>query len=171
MLFRSADVYVCSAGPTAIPFAGRVDLYYGTCGSVDADGDGLAPFGSPGCAVDDATDCDDTNGGVWERPGEPTALRSGTTKDALAWDAAPPGGSSAAPLYDTLRADSPGGFDSATCLESGGSDTIASDPAAPAPGAAFYYLVRAVNACPGASGEGSLGRGSDGLERSGASCP
>ncbi|HET9482153.1 MAG TPA: hypothetical protein VFP98_10385 [Candidatus Polarisedimenticolia bacterium] len=38
-------------------------------------------------------------------------------------------------------------------------------------GGVFFHLVRAENACPGAAGVGSLGRGSDGTERAGRACP
>ena len=88
---------------------------------------------------------------------------------ALAW--APPediGATSC--VYDTLRSLDPSDFTASTCVESDdGSDTVATDATEPAAGAAFYYLVRAQNACP--SGDGPLGHDSSGGERAGRSCP
>ena len=50
-----------------------------------------------------------------------------------------------------------------------GGDTTTTAAAVPASGAVDFYLVRAVNDCPG--GDGSLGRSSQGAERAGATCP
>jgi hypothetical protein len=72
-----------------------------------------------------------------------------------------------AAFYDVLRAGTPNGFGAATCVETNGSNTTTFDPTVPAVGAVFYYLVRAENAC----GLGTLGRQSNGTERSGISCP
>ena len=66
-----------------------------------------------------------------------------------------------------LRSGDPSDFDTATCLESDDNDLVVVDEDLPTAGQAFYYLVRAVNTC----GEGSLGYGSDGAERTGANCP
>ena len=72
-----------------------------------------------------------------------------------------------AAFYDVVRADTPNGFAAATCVETNGSNGNSLDAANPAAGAAFYYLVRAENAC----GLGTLGRVSNGAERTGVSCP
>jgi len=89
----------------------------------------------------------------------------GTDPTRLTWNAPP---SSAGPLfYDLLRSSSASSFASATCVETDDTDTSANDAALPSQGAAFYYLVRAGNAC----GEGSLGAGSNGVPRSGSTCP
>jgi hypothetical protein len=69
--------------------------------------------------------------------------------------------------FDLVRADAPNAFGSAVCVETNGSDDDSFDPATPAAGAGFYYLVRADNACA----QGSLGRTSAGAARTGVSCP
>jgi hypothetical protein len=72
--------------------------------------------------------------------------------------------------YDVLRAASASDFtDFTVCLESGQLGGHASDPAVPATGAAFHYLVRHLSSCP--SGESSLGADSAGNPRIGRSCP
>jgi hypothetical protein len=72
-----------------------------------------------------------------------------------------------AATYDLVRANAPNAFGSAACVESLGSDDDSYDPAVPAAGAGFYYLVRANNAC----GQGTLGRQASGAARTGVSCP
>ena len=72
-----------------------------------------------------------------------------------------------AAAYDLIRASTPNGFGAATCVETNGSDGDSFEPATPAAGGAFYYLVRAENAC----GQGTLGRQFNGTERTGVSCP
>jgi hypothetical protein len=124
-------------------------------GPIDSDGDGVA----------DAADCAPGDPGAWAVPGEATGLRFPQAGDAtfLAWsppDA--PGGS--AVRYDLLRSVAAGDWLAADCLLTNTTATAASDPALP--GRAFYYLVRAENACGG-----TLGARSDGTPRSGASCP
>lgn len=82
-----------------------------------------------------------------------------------------PGGSVLA--YDTIRSQSSTDFSGGgICVESGdGSDFKALDNGVPSPGGVFYYLVRAVNACPGSSGSGSLGSGTNGSPRVARTCP
>jgi hypothetical protein len=131
---------------------------------VDTDGDG----------VDDATDCDATGAGAWALPGEvenvtlaPLAGPGSATR--LAWpEPAFKGGT--AVQYDVLRSDSPWYFDwgSLVCLETNdAADREAIDASSPAPGATWFYLVRAGNAC----GEGALGATSSGTPRSALTCP
>jgi hypothetical protein len=72
-----------------------------------------------------------------------------------------------ASFYDLVRANTPNGFAAAACSETNGSDGDSFDATVPAPGAGFYYLVRAENAC----GQGTLGRSASGVERTGVSCP
>jgi hypothetical protein len=89
---------------------------------------------------------------------------------SLSWSPpAAPGGTAIG--YDTLRSTSAGSFTGvAACIESGdGSDTSASDVAAPPSKGAFFYLVRAENACP--MGQGTLGTASNGTPRLGRNCP
>jgi hypothetical protein len=139
----------------------------------DADGDahGDPASSQAACAaplgyVADAGDCDDTNGAVWSVPGE---ARSVAFADATSLTWAAPAASGGSPVrYDVLRADAPTGFDvAATCVASDELGVTAVDPAEPSEGAAFYYLLRAQNAC----GQGSLGAGSDGFARFGRACP
>jgi len=71
---------------------------------------------------------------------------------------------------DVLRSADPADFETATvCLETDdGSDAAATDMAAPAAGSVFFYLVRGEYDCH--NGEGSLGAGSDGTQRTGRIC-
>jgi hypothetical protein len=72
-----------------------------------------------------------------------------------------------AATYDLIRADTPNGFATGTCVETKGSSAHSLDSSTPASNAAFYYLVRAANSC----GLGTLGRQRNGTERVGVSCP
>jgi len=99
-----------------------------------------------------------------ESPSEVTNLEL-TDSQTLSWSPSAHAGGQA-PAYDVLRSDS-GDFGSATCIEAGdGSDTLAADGSTPAPGEAYYYLIRAENEC----GVGSLGQESSGAERLAPSC-
>jgi len=73
--------------------------------------------------------------------------------------------------YEAIRSTDPGDFVApAACL--GFADPTqpeCTDASDPAPGTAFYYIVRAKNGCP--RGEGDMGVGSDGRPRAGRSCP
>ena len=93
------------------------------------------------------------------------------TRDDVVWDAPlNPGGTGV--RYDTIRSGDPTDFGlvAATCVESDdGTDTTANDVTVPAPGAAFYYLVRAENNC--LAGLGSLGNATGGGPRTGRNCP
>ncbi len=130
----------------------------------DADGDGVAVEGGACGAVD----CNDDRARAWTRVEEVADVRLGAL-GGITWTAVPTGGAVAGnTVYDTLRADGADGFGAGTCVESNdGKDTTASDASNPFPGSTFFYLVRAQNDC----GEGTLGRASSGVERSGASCP
>lgn len=117
-------------------------------------------------------DCNDVDASVWSIPGEATGLSFLANKIGLTWSPPQaPGGAPASVRYDSLRASSPANFTTATvCLEANdGPNTTSVDAATPAAASAYYYLVRARNACPG--GVGSLGRRSDGTERAGRVCP
>jgi hypothetical protein len=119
-------------------------------------------------------DCDDTNPQVWATPGEVPSLTlapapSGGASTQLTWT--PPGvtGSSAPLAYDLLRAPAPDASSSAICLVTDSSATLAADAEVPPVDTAFFYLVRARNACP--SGVGSLGADSSGTPRLAPDCP
>jgi hypothetical protein len=133
---------------------------YGLGATADADHDGVMVC---------AGDCDDTNGSVWDTPGEVPTLTV-TQPGTLSWgDPQPPGGSSPF-AFDVLRATDPGDFvGTAVCLETAAPAESASDPALPPVDTVFFYLVRAVNACP--SGAGPLGSDSDGVPIAGRTCP
>jgi hypothetical protein len=126
----------------------------------DADGDGRRAC---------ANDCNDANASIWAAPGEVVnALFQSRT--VLAWTApADLGGTSV--VYDVVRSTTPSDFQaSATCVESNdGLDTQAVDSSTPASGTAFYYLVRAENAC--ASGQGPLSPDPELWPRVSRSCP
>ncbi len=136
-------------------------------GDDDADGDGLSSCGG---------DCDDAKGLVWGTPGEVSGVAAdhaggpgGTT--TLSWDAMSEGGDPAGFLYDTIRSGSGDDFTTAAiCVETNsGPGTTATDSSNPALREAFYYLIRAENACP--AGTGSVGFDSAGTPRSARTCP
>jgi hypothetical protein len=114
-------------------------------------------------------DCDDTDGAVWEIPGE--ARNLALTFDRVTfsvhvrWD--PPESGAGAVVYDVLRARVPWEFSTqTTCIESDdGTDTQAVDTTY-WQNSAFYYLVRAQNTC----GAGSIGTAPDGAPRVGRTC-
>ncbi len=69
--------------------------------------------------------------------------------------------------YDTLRSNQADDFTVATCLDANGADNTAVDIASPLAGDAYFYLVRARNACAA----GTLGTTSSGVLRAGVTCP
>jgi hypothetical protein len=122
----------------------------GNLGCWDADFDGSGYPADTACLDGGAAeDCDDNNGQIWSIPGRIDDLRF-EDKQTLFWsEPAEPGGTS--PFYDTLRAESPTGFEDAVCVESDdGSDLMSTDTdPPPPPGGLFSYQVRAENECPG----------------------
>ena len=132
---------------------------------IDSDGDSVAHC-----------DCNDANAAVWARPGEVRSVLVGhdavSGVSTFTWlPPLDPGGT--APSYQVLRSSDPSNFvDATTCLVLPNAQVaMATDGASPAPGAVFYYLVRALNACPGDEGLGPLGASSSGAEHQGRSCP
>jgi hypothetical protein len=131
---------------------------------VDTDGDG----------VFDDLDCNPTGSDAWALPGEVENLTLAPAGGAgsatrLVWPE-PSFKGGVAVQYDVLRSDVAWYFDwgSLVCLETNDAvDREALDPVSPAPGAAWFYLVRAGNAC----GEGSLGVDGQGAPRSALTCP
>ena len=115
-----------------------------------------------------ARDCNEADPTLWWAPGETGAVVLLRDRETVAWDVpADPGAWTSVLRYDTLRAATPWDFPGGACVETDGTDTRTVDGAWPAPAAAFFYLVRAENAC----GSGSLGSRSDGAPRAGRSCP
>ncbi len=117
--------------------------------------------------ADGGEDCDDLDANVWSTPGATSSLRF-VHPQTLEWGPpADPG--AAAVTYDVLRSTTPESFgDTSACVATGGTDHAGLETAQPAPGQAWYYLVRAVNGCP--QGLGSLGEGTGGGDRSAPSC-
>jgi hypothetical protein len=131
------------------------------CAGPDDDGDGK-------CLYEGGFDCDDTNPAVWARPGE-VALALGSPGDLTWQPPVSPGAQSV--VYDVLRADGGGPFWSGICVATDVDGTSWTLSRSPGSGNVFFYLVRAVNACPGTIGDGELGVDSDGTARVAASCP
>jgi len=141
-----------AAVPNAVFGWGRVDALATLTG--DADGDGAGNL----------TDCRPVDASAWQVPQPATALSlwPNPLGTGLFWSAPSiPGG---VLRYDVLRAAAPDDFSAATCLASDAAATAALEPLEPA--AAYYYLVRAENACGG-----NLGAASDGTPRQGPGCP
>jgi len=119
---------------------------------IDSDSDGFA----------DRDDCSPFDAGTWSAPTEALDLDVGAA-GGLSWSAPAQPGASAL-VYDVLQSAAASSFSAATCVESDGTDLMASDPSVP--GDIFYYLVRSQNGCGS-----SLGADSAGTPRTGASCP
>jgi hypothetical protein len=129
---------------------------------VDGDGDGFSECQG---------DCNDQNGLTWAVPDEVPGFFlehnpiSETT--ILTWSP-PPNPGTLTIAYDVLRSVAADDFGlTAFCLESDGTNTLATDPNPPVGGVA-YYLVRAQSTCP--SGEGTVGNASAG-PRLARTCP
>ncbi len=144
-----------------LPWGGWQEMRLRTY-SVDADTDGYH----------DIEDCNDANGNVWSDPtAETQNLLWGADETFLSWNAVTSGLGCvpAALVYDVLRSGTSSSFTSASCLDPDGDDTSAREFSNPSVGQAWYYLVRADNACSGAGGP--LGNQSNGTPRTGRSCP
>ncbi|HYV20656.1 MAG TPA: hypothetical protein VFC25_16655 [Verrucomicrobiae bacterium] len=132
----------------------------GACAGLDTDGDTFV-----------SCDCDNANGQAWATPGEVhdiTLKHAAGAAAKLTWFPPDvPGGS--ALTYEALRFNDPRDFDLATtCLAmTNPSLNTVTDADAPTEGRAFFYLVRARDACP--AGTGPLGTDSSGNPRT-ATC-
>lgn len=160
------------------------DYLNGALGGIDVDSDGViniddrCPLAADTSQEDadadlrgDACDCLPLDPNAWQAP--PSEVPEILFIDAqnLSWSSAPIFVGASSTQYDTLRSANPSDFStSITCIESGdGLDMQATDADTPALGQAYYYLVRAENACP--DSEGPLGVDSSGIPRPGVSCP
>lgn len=115
--------------------------------------------------VPDAADCAPFDPAAWAVPDEASGLLfvAGSAGTGLEWSPpAHPGGTEV--RYDLVRSTIPGDFTAPACVASDVTAVAAADPTSP--GRAFYYLVRAENACGG-----NLGSRSDGAPRVAGSCP
>jgi hypothetical protein len=151
-------------GSTVVYLAGalgKLELYRT---SLDGDGDALG----------DACDCAPADAVSWALPGEATDIvlsRPGgpAGPTILGWSPPAAGGLASGFVYDVIRSENPAEFVAgASCLETdAGPDTTASDMETPTPGGAFFYRVRAENAC----GVGIAGLDSNGAPQAARSCP
>ncbi len=142
---------------------------------LDTDGDGHGDASRPlqSCSqpigyVVSGDDCNDSDANDWGTPSEVRDLLFGDGA-TLVW-MAPAFPGTTTDFFDLIRSGTPADFvTSAICVASHISNITATDAASPAPGAAFFYLVRAQDGCP--NGQGSLGTTSGGTMRTGRSCP
>jgi serine protease AprX len=136
-------------GPTVSPNHvyghGRVDLVRLFLGDFDSDG------------TLNVNDCALENSSAWTLAGDIDDLElGGGANTTLHWTQ-PANVGATTFAYDVLRSAVRSDFSGAVCVESGQSDTIATDGTLPAE--LFYYLVQTVNACganPGRTSAGNL---------------
>jgi hypothetical protein len=152
--------------------AGVCDPFTGACSNPEAP-DGTACDDANACTTGDACSSGTCAGTAGSAPGAVspvTSAKSGVTA-TFHWDPA-----DGATSYDLLRGrvtDWPVGSNplAETCLADDIAGTSADDAAVPAVGDAFWYLVRAENAC-GLGSYGSQGtHGVPTVARSSATCP
>jgi subtilisin family serine protease len=125
--------------------------------------DGLAAVDGDGDGVANGADCVPGDPTAWTVPAPVSDLRVAKTT-GFTWSAP---ASSGGAVYDLLRSNAPSDFWNASCVVSGIAQTTAAADVTPAPGAAFYYLVRVRSAC----GTAPMGYRSDGTPRQGTACP
>jgi len=150
--------------PTRELFAGthargmyRFDL--SQLGPADGDGDGS----------NNVSDCSPNDPGAFAAPGEVTGLVFAADGKTLSWNSAAPSAGTAT-SHQAVRGGSSGypvGSGPESCVSPGTTTATLVDPGVPSAGAAFWYLVRAVNAC----GIGGYGATSAGQPRVSAACP
>jgi hypothetical protein len=167
-------------GPMPAPFS------TGTS-NADADNDGVMDFLDT-CPADfnpsqfdldadgsgNACDCAGADPTAWTLPGEATGLVlgddpvAGGTTTRLDWTAPATGGLAASMTYDVIRSTKASDLvTSATCLAAGLASTTVSETQVPTPGTAWFYVVRARDAC----GAGVTHVGSNGAVRPARDCP
>jgi photosystem II stability/assembly factor-like uncharacterized protein len=128
-------------------------------GPGDADGDGR----------DNLADCRPDDPTVFASPGEVSGLVFAADRLTLSWNSALPS-AGAATVHQVLRglvAELPVGGASDSCIVAGTPASSVTDTDVPLADAAFWYLVRAGNAC----GTGTYGSTSGGSPRIGGACP
>ena len=141
---------------------------------LDADGDGRGDAANAICGpassyVTQANDCSDSSSGSWSPPGEVRDLRF-TDATTFAWTAPLDAGGTGPLEYDVLRSTYTTAPPYAwSCPAWNVAGLSASDAELPPANRAFYYLVRATNACPG--GLGPLGSFTDGRPIVAKTCP
>jgi hypothetical protein len=142
----------------ACNITGTIHWYPNGANFTESDGDG----------VRNDLDCAPSNAAAFAVPGEVRGLRFRTHTE-LKWGSAAPS-SGTGSVHDVMQgavAELPVGAPGETCLVDGTAGTTLEDDSVPAVGQAFFYLVRAANAC----GVGSWGFESSGLEQVSAACP
>ena len=82
-----------------------------------------------------------------------------TGETTLTWDAITDPGQTADLVYDVFRADTPDGFQGASCAQVAPNQAI--DSITPAPGDVDFFLIRASNPC----GDSAVATGSGGAPR------
>jgi photosystem II stability/assembly factor-like uncharacterized protein len=128
-------------------------------GPADADGDGR----------DNLADCNPDDPTVFASPGEVSGVAFDADRITLSWSSAAPTAGSATE-HQVLRglvAELPVGGASDSCVAAGTLASSIGDADVPPADAAFWYLVRARNAC----GTGTYGATSGGSPRLGTACP
>ena len=128
-------------------------------GPADADGDGR----------DNLADCRPDDPGVFAAPGEVSGLGFDSDRSTLSWTsaAATAGSATVHQVVRGLVSQLPVGGASDACLAVGTLASSVTDSELPPVDDAFWYLVRARNAC----GTGSYGTASDGTPRLAVVCP
>jgi len=135
---------------------------------------GLYDVGTDGQACDDGNPCTgaDTCSGLTCQgqplvvPSEVTGLAWGADGETLSWNPAAAAGPGT--VHDLLRGEVlPVGSGTESCIAPGTAGAQATEASVPAPGAAFWYLVRGRNTC----GSGTYGQASSGDPRLSSACP
>jgi ELWxxDGT repeat protein len=144
------------------------------CADVDNDAHGDPDTATSACDhpaeyVAECTDCEDSNPQLWTVPGETGTVLFLGDKTTLSWEAPlDSGGSQVTVGYDVIRSAIRDYFmEGSACVYDGNQYvTTRTDDAVPAPGIAWYYLVKAWNNCGG----GPVGTKSSGAERRARDC-
>jgi len=146
---------------------------WGGAGDYEVDSGGRYVLGNPDGDADgvaDVCDCAPANPAAYSIPAAVTALTFASDKTTLSWNSAAPASGSGT-VHDLVRGSifqfPVGAGGTETCIASGSAAASAQDPAVPAAGSGFWYLVRGKNGC----GNGSYGRATGGSEETSASCP